>query len=145
MFTLFSLENPWILKYGHTSPPTPSKLRDLLYRWKMVCSAWSLWYLGFHAKVLDLVIFLEVEGHFCPLDYVMALEWIGWRSEGRRVFLSQSLSIYSSSSPTDEKKLSFLHLFLGGFKRVISSLLKSKSFSFLLELNKVSILLNGCI
>ena len=31
----------------------------------------------FSSQGLDLVIFLEVEGHFCPLDCVMAIERIG--------------------------------------------------------------------
>ena len=30
----------------------------------------------FSSQGLDLVIFLEVEGHFCPLDCVMAIERI---------------------------------------------------------------------
>ena len=36
-------------------------------------------------QLLDLVLFLEIEGHFCLLNFVMALEWFGWRNEGKRV------------------------------------------------------------
>ena len=44
---------------------------QILYNGLNVVISWFL------CQGLDLVIFLEVEGHFCPLDCVMAIERIG--------------------------------------------------------------------
>ena len=61
-------------------------------------------------QLFDLVFFLEVEGYFCPLNCVMALEGFVWRSEGRRVIwaLNYGYIYFFFSNGWEEALISFI-------------------------------------
>ena len=50
--------------------------------------------------------FLEMEGHFCPLNCVMAWWWFVWRDEGRMVILAQIHEYINPIFSKDEKYFS---------------------------------------